>query len=150
MDYDVIIKNNDKYRYYAISSTKTIFLSSSNSKLEAQNLALEKLKPNIQNLIGKTILLVKLKSVVNAYEKQKIKKNSLNMIGGPLKFELEDGLIKSATKIKNVVASGGTNIYLSDKYIKKNKDNLFIDIKKVISNYFKNMNNVSAIDIIVL
>ena len=84
-----IIDNAHKYHYYIASHSKCIFLSSSNSNTEAKKLALEKLKPNIDNLINKKIVIVKIKSVADKYEKQKKTKCftdciNINEIGRPI------------------------------------------------------------------
>jgi hypothetical protein len=49
-----------------------------------------------------------------------------------LKFER--GLVKSTNKISNFVEMGNDEIYLSDKYIKKHKDNIAFDLKKLVNN----------------
>jgi len=116
MDYKKIIEENKKYHYFIISTNKIIFLSSSNDKSEAKQLALKKLNPNIDKLIGKKIFLLKLKIVYNAFIKQSQKKNSLNLIGGPINISIERGLIVNENKIKNEKEGGNSNIYLSDKY----------------------------------
>ena len=117
MDYKNVIENNDRYHYFIVASNKIIFLSSSNDKSEAKQLALKKLKPNIEKLIGQKIYLLKLKIVYNAFMDQKQKKNSLNLIGGPISIVINRGLIVSANKIKNETEGGNNNIYLSQKYI---------------------------------
>jgi hypothetical protein len=132
MDYKTIVKTANKYHYYAVSTHKTIFLSSSNKKTEAKKLALEKLKPNIDNLIGKSLVVVKIKSVAKEFKKQKTS-GELKIIGGPILFKFEKGLIKSANKISNFIGMGNDQIYLSDKYIKKHKDNIAFDLNKLVS-----------------
>jgi hypothetical protein len=131
MDYKKIVSKAKKYHYYAISTHKTIFLSSSNKKSEAKKLTLDKLKPNIDNLIGKKLVVVKIKSVAKAFEKQKTS-SELKIIGGPILFKFERGLIKSTNKISNFIEMGNDEIYLSDKYIKKHKDNIAFDLKKLV------------------
>ena len=131
MDYKEIVMNAKKYHYYAISHNTLAFLSSSNNKSEAKKLALEKLEPNIDNLIGKKLVIVKIKSVANEFEKQKTS-GELKIIGGRILLKFERGLIKSATKISNIRTGCNNEIYLSDKYIKKHKDNIAFDLKKLV------------------
>ncbi len=131
MDYKEIVSKAKKYHYYAVSRTTFAFLSSSNKKTEAKKLALIKLKPNINNLIGKKLVVVKIKSVAKAFEKQKTS-GELKIIGGPILLKFERGLIKSANKISNFVEMGNDEIFLSDKYIKKHKDNIAFDLKKLV------------------
>ena len=99
MDYDEIVNNVNKYHYYVTTQSKIIHLSSSNSKNEAKNLALEKLQPNIDNLIGKKILFIKIKSVNDEYLKSK-SSDELQVIGGPILIKFESGIIINSKKIK--------------------------------------------------
>ena len=131
MDYKAIVNKAKKYHYYALSTNKIGFLSSSNKKSEAKKLALEKLKPNIDNLIGKKLVVVKIKSVAKAFEKQKTS-GELKIIGGPILLKFDRGLIKSANKISNFREGGNNEIYLSDKYIKKHKDNIAFNLNKLV------------------
>ena len=134
MDYKEIVSKVKKYHYYAVSTHKTIFLSSSNKKSEAKKLALDKLKPNIDKLIGNKLVLVKIKSVEKSFEKQK-NSDELKIIGGPILLEFCRGLIKSPSKISNFNDVLNNKVYLSNKYIKKNKDNITFDLKKLVSNF---------------
>jgi hypothetical protein len=83
-------------------------------------------------LIGKKLVVVKVKSVAKAFEKQKTS-DELKIIGGPILLKFDRGLIKSANKISNFREGGNNKIYLSDKYIKKHKDNIVFDLKKLVS-----------------
>ena len=149
MDYKNVIENNDRYHYFIVASNKIIFLSSSNDKSEAKQLALKKLKPNIEKLIGQKIYLLKLKIVYNAFMDQKQKKNSLNLIGGPISIVINRGLIVSANKIKNETEGGNNNIYLSQKYIENNND-ITKDFKKVLSEYISTRTSKSIVDVTIL
>jgi hypothetical protein len=131
MDYRTIVKNAKKYHYYVVTTNKTICISSSNKKSEAKKLALEKLKPNINNLIGKKLVIVKIKSVAKEFKKQKTS-DELKIIGGPIFLKFDRGLIKSANKITNFKEGGNNEIYLSDKYIKKHKDNIAFNLNKLV------------------
>jgi hypothetical protein len=132
MDYKDIVNKALKYHYYVVTTTKIGFLSSSNNKSEAKKLALEKLKPSIDKFIGKKLVIIKIRSVANAYEKQKTS-GELKIIGGPIIFKFERGLIKSINKISNIQTGGNDEIYLSDKYIKKHQDNIAFNLKKLVS-----------------
>jgi hypothetical protein len=136
MDYKDIVNNVKKYHYYVVTKTKIGFLSSSNNKSESKKLALEKLKPNIDKYIGMKLVFVKIKSVAKAFENQKTS-DELKIIGGPIIFEFDRGLVKSATKITNFSDELNNKVYLSDKYIKKHKDNIAFNLKKLVSD-FKN------------
>jgi len=132
MDYKEIVNKAKKYHYYITTTNRIAFLSASNKKSEAKKLALEKLRPNITNLINKKLVLVKIKSVAKAFEKQKTS-GELKIIGGPILLKFDRGLIKSENKISNFKEGGNNEIYLSNKYIKKHKDNIAFDLKKLVS-----------------
>lgn len=134
MDYKEIVNNAKKYHYYVVTTNITSCVSSSNSKSEARKLALEKLKPNIDNLIGKKLVFVKIKSVAKEFEKQKTS-DELKIIGGPILFKFERGIIQSVDKISNIRTGGNNEVYLSDKYIKKHKDNVAFDLKKLVRDF---------------
>jgi len=134
MDYKEIVYKAKKYHYYVVSTHKTIFLSNDNKKSKAKKLVLDKLKPNIDKLIGNKLVVVKIKSVANEFEKQK-KSDELKIIGGPILLEFGRGLIKSASKISNFNDKLNNKVYLSDKYIKKNEDNIAFDLKKLVRNF---------------
>ena len=132
MDYKDIVNNVKKYHYYVVTKTKIGFLSSSNNKSESKKLALEKLKPNIKNLIGKNIILVKIKNVEKKYNN-----DSNQLYGGPIAFEIENEIISSENKIKSGDKSKRT-VFLSEKFIKKNIDNITIKLKNVVNDYKNN------------
>jgi hypothetical protein len=134
MDYKEIVRNAKKYHYYAVSQNTLAFLSSSNSKSEAKKLALEKLRPNIDNLIGKKLVYVKIKSVKKEFEKQKTS-DDLKVIGGPILFTFDRGVIQSIDKITNIKTGGNNEVYLSDKYIKKHKNNVAFDLKQLVRDF---------------
>jgi len=64
MDYKNIINISKKYHYFIKSTNKIIHLSESNSKTEAKQLALDKLKNTIEKLIGKNIIFMKIKLIL--------------------------------------------------------------------------------------
>ena len=134
MDYKKLIKNVHKYHLYATTTNHTIFLSSSNSKTRAKLDALYKLKPNIDNLIGKKLVLVHIKSVNKEFEKQKTSED-LKIIGGPIVFIFKIGLIKSKYTIKDYEYGSNNKVYLSEKYIKKHNDNIVINLKKLVGDF---------------
>ena len=133
MDYKGIVNKAKKYHYYALSTNKIGFLSSSNKKSEAKKLALEKLKPYIDRFIDKKLVVVKIKSVAKVFEKQKTS-DELKIIGGPILLEFGRGLVKSPNKISNFNDKLNNKVYLSDKYIKKHQDNIAFDLKKLVRN----------------
>ena len=129
MDYKEIIKNTKKFHYFIKSQSKTIYLSSSNSKSEAKELALKKISSQIDKLIGKKLILIKIK------QEDSTKNNDLQLIGGNISFTLEYGEIKDKETIKNINKSFDHKIYLTDKYIKKHQKNLIEDYKKFLPDF---------------
>jgi hypothetical protein len=131
-----ILYNYDKYYYYIANTEKTILLSSSNDLKRAQKEALIKLKPNIDNLINKNIILVSINNVESEYKKDE----KFNLIGGPIQIQLKYQIIKSKSKI--IDGDGSVeNVYLTDKYIEENKNNLLSELKKYVTDFKNNKLN---------
>ncbi len=141
MNYKEIVNNINKYHYFITSTSKTILLGSSNDKSEAKQLALKKLEPQIDNFIGKKLILVRIKSVESAFEKQKEDK-LMRLIGGPIMINIEHGIIKSKNKIENKQASGNTLAYISKKYLKTHNQQIDpTDLKAIINDFVTNKLN---------
>jgi hypothetical protein len=141
MNYKEIVNNINKYHYFITSTSKTVLLSSSNDKSEAKKLALKKLEPNIDNFIGKKLILLRIKSVESAFEKQKEDK-LLSITGGPIEINIEHGIIKSKNKIENKQASGNTLVYISKKYLKTHNEQIHpSDLKSIINDFVINKLN---------
>jgi hypothetical protein len=128
--YHKLVKECKRYHYYITSKSKTFFLSKSNSKREAKTLALNKLKPNINNLIGRSVIFVRVKDKEEEFDK------SGN--GGPIIIIFKKGLIVDKDTIKNYDDENllfRSKKHLSEDYIEKNKLNILIDIEKYIYDY---------------
>jgi len=136
LDIDDILKKYDKYYYYIANTNKTILLSSDDDLKQAQKEALLKLEPNIDNLINKNIILVSINNTNYEYNKNE----KFNLIGGPIQIQLKYQIIKSKSKIINGDESS-ENIYLTNQYIKKNKTNLLVDLKKYVEDFKNNKLN---------
>ena len=143
MDYNNIIETAKKYHYFIKSSVRIIHLSESNNKSEAKVEALKKLEPTIDNLIGKKIIFLKIKLTNN-------KDNFFKSEDGPISLIFEPAIIKSNIKIKDLIECGNNTIYLSDKFIKKNKENLIKSYKKIISDFYNEKLNKSLLDVKIL
>ena len=138
---DEFIDENYKYHFYITSTNKTIFLSSDDNKKEASEQALKKLAPNIDNLIGKKLVLVKIKSVENKFNTQN-ENNDLKLIGGPIMIEIGKYIILNSTKINSKSESGPKIIFLSKKFIKKNLNtDITPIIKDLVTKYMNNKLN---------
>jgi hypothetical protein len=141
MDYKEIIKNTKKFHYFIKNKNKIIYLSSSNSKSEAKEIALKKLESYIDKLIGKKLFLLKIK------EEDPTKENELKLIGGHIAFILEHGEIKDKNTIKNINRSFSNKIYLTNKYIKKHINNLIEDYKTFLPDFLSKRFDLSIIDV---
>jgi hypothetical protein len=126
-----ILEGINTYYYFISSTSKTILLSSNNDKDEARELALKKLAPNIKNLIGKNVILVTVKNTEKKYNKD------ATLFGGPITFELQNEIIGSYDKIKSGDKSK-RNVFLSEKYIKKNIEDVTSKLKDVVNDYKNN------------
>jgi hypothetical protein len=87
--------------------------------------------------------------VANSFEKQK-KSDDLRIIGGPILFKFERGLIKSPTKISNFKEGGNNEIFLSDKYIKKNKNNVAFNLQKLVNDVINEKINQGLLSMTIL
>ncbi len=118
----------DKYYLYVVNNKKAILLSSSNSKKELREKALEKIGNKIGKYDGLYLYRVKLMKVpkkeIAAESNSKIK-----VIGGPLVAIIEKILInvgEDKTKLKSI--DGKTNrVYFSEKYLKKHNKKVPIE-----------------------
>ena len=143
-----IVNNIGKYHYLISSPTKTLLLSSNNSKTQARKDASEKLQPNIDKFIGKTMYLLTLKKV----PKKDIKTNEksvIKLIGGPIVAIIDTILIKKNT-FKNEGGIGNNKIYFSLKYLNNNNNITNTIIKKITSDYHHKKLKSGALDINIL
>lgn len=141
MNHNEIIKNTKKYHYFIKVKNKTIYLSGSNSKTEAKENALKKLESQINKLIGKNLILLK----INKEDSKN--NNNLKLVGGDISFTLENGKIKDEHTIKNINKSYIHKIYLTDKYIKNHSDNLIEEYKKFIPDFLNKDNELGLIGV---
>ena len=144
LDVKRIIENTKKYHYFIKTSVRIIHLGESNNKSEAKLEALKKLEPTIDNLIGKKIILLKIKVTKNK------ENNFFQCNDGPISFIFEPALIKNYNKIKNLKEGGNNVIYLSNKFIKNNKDNLLKDYEKIVRDFYNEMLTKSLLDVKIL
>lgn len=147
MEYKKYIKQVGKYHYLASSGNKTIILSSSDSKTEAREKALDKLGPHIDKFINKTIYFVKVEYVKEA-DWDKDQNRSLKLLGGRIYFFVGEAKVMSENRIKNM--DGGDRIFLSDNYLKKNKGINLSDLIKKINEIHNKIIQVGLVDLIIL
>ena len=121
MDYKNIIVNIGKYHYLIVNSSKSIILSSSNSKNEARQNALEKIQPILNAVLGKHIYLLTIRKIPKKDLKSQ-EKTTLKVIGGPIKVSIEKIEVINKNKLKNKDAPGNNRIYFTESFFKKNKE----------------------------
>jgi len=146
--YNQIIDLVDKYYYFIVSPKKIILLSSSNNLEEAKELAIKKLKPKIEQFIGKKLIFVKISNTYNKFKNKDT--NELGLIGGPIAFEFMSGLVENKKKIANEKEIGNNKYYLSKKYIKENIDDISKNLSKVVKKYINEYKTKNFMDISVL
>lgn len=113
-----------KYHYVITNKTKSIILSSSNSKNEARQEALQKLQPMMDAVLGKYIYLLKItvrrKDFIE--EQQEKNKKMMKFLGGPIEFKIDKVQVVSPTRLKNTGGMAGVSrAFISDKYLDKYK-----------------------------
>jgi hypothetical protein len=121
MDYKNIIVNIGKYHYLIVNSSRSIILSSSNSKSEARQNALVKLQPILNDVLGKNIYLLTIRKIPKKDLKSQ-EKTTLKVIGGPIKVSIERIEVINKNKLKNKGGPGNNRIYFSEKYLQKYKE----------------------------
>jgi hypothetical protein len=121
MDYKNIIVNIGKYHYLIVNSSRSIILSSSNSKSEARQNALVKLQPILNDVLGKNIYLLTIRKIPKKDLKSQ-EKTTLKVIGGPIKISIERIEVINKNKLKNKGGPGNNRIYFSEKYLQKYKE----------------------------
>ena len=131
MNINEILEGTNIYHYFIGSPSKLASLSSSDDKHEARKLALQKISPNTKNLTGKNVILVTIKNTEKNY------KEKPEFTCGPIAFELQNEIIKSSSQIKSGDKSTRV-VYLSEKYIEKNIEDITVKLRDVVTDYKNN------------
>ena len=147
-------ESNYKYYLYIVNNQKSILLSSSNSKTELRELALEKIGEKIKKYNGLYLYRVKI-SKVSKKDINNDKTNKIKLIGGPYVATIQKIQINiintknSQPKLKNV-DDKANKIYFSNKYFKKYNSIQKESINKMIFDFTQNKfnNNVFAVNTI--
>ena len=121
MDYKDIIVNIGKYHYLIVNSSKSIILSSSNSKNEARQNALVKLQPILNAVLGKHIYLLTIRKISKKDLKSQ-ENDSIKVLGGPIEIIIEKIEVINKNKLKNKGGPGNNRIYFTELFLKKNKE----------------------------
>jgi hypothetical protein len=121
MDYKNIIVNIGKYHYLIVNSSKSIILSSSNSKSEARQNALDKLQPILNAVLGKHIYLLTIRKIPKKDLKSQ-ENDSIKVLGGPIEVSIEKIEVINKNKLKNKGGFGNRRAYFTESFLKKNKE----------------------------
>ena len=121
-----ILKNQDKYYFVGTFGKKGGLLSSSRSKTEAKNEAIDKLenKKNIlEQLDHLRVFLLTIKKVTKE-EKIEHKEATISLVGGPLVITIEEYQVNnkdSKLSFKNLEESlnNRNKVFVDKKYLKK-------------------------------
>jgi hypothetical protein len=120
-DYKKFVVDIGKYHYLIANSNKSIILSSSNSKSEARQEALNKLQPIMNAVLGKHIYLLTIRTISKKDLKTQ-EGTTLKLLGGPIEITAERIRVVSPTKLKNIGGYRNNIIYLTDNYLQKYKE----------------------------
>ena len=101
MNYKQIIQNIGKYHYLIVNSNKSVLLSSNNSKNEARNEALRKIKPIINNVLGKYIYMLTFRKIKDTDLKAQ-ENDYIKVFGGPIEITIEKVLVINNNKLKKL------------------------------------------------
>ena len=121
-----ILKNNDRYNFVATFGTsKGGFLSSSSSKTEAKNEAIEILekKFNLNKIDKLRVFLLTIRKVTKQ-EKKDHKESEISLVGGPLVVIIEEykaSIKNGKLSFKNLKERLNTTnkIFIDKRYLKK-------------------------------
>ena len=130
--YEKIINDTEKYHYVGCGSENCKIISSSNSKDEAKEKAINFLKPHWNDMIGNIIFLVIIrKSTEGDFEKEKD-----ILAPEPIYMEISEYIIKKNYKLKFIDSGINSLIWISKDYLKKNKNKIKKrDIEKICEKY---------------
>jgi len=129
-----IIEDIGKYHYIIANSSKSILLSSSNSKNEARNEAIQKIQPILKNVIGKIIYLLTIRKISDKRLKSQ-ENDDIQFLGGPIQVTIERIQVVNENKLKNLGGSKNNKVYFSQKYLHKNNSISDSNIKQIAYDY---------------
>jgi len=149
MDYKNIIVNIGKYHYLIVNSSKSIILSSSNSKNEARQNALEKIQPILNAVLGKYIYLLTIRKIPKKDLKSQ-EKTTLKVIGGPIQVSIEKIEVINKNKLKNKGGFGNRRIYFSHQYLQKYKEIKNSNLEQIAFDYHNKKLKQGPLDVNVI
>lgn len=129
-----IIEDIGKYHYIIANSSKSILLSSSNSKNEARDEAIQKIQPILKNVMGKIIYLLTIRKISDKRLKSQ-ENDDIQFLGGPIQVTIERVQVINENKLKNLGGSKNNKVYFSQKYLHKHNSISDSNIKQIAYDY---------------
>ena len=129
-----IIEDIGKYHYIIANSSKSILLSSSNSKNDARDQAIQKIQPILKNVMGKIIYLLTIRKISDKRLKSQ-ENDDIQFLGGPIQVSIERIQVVNENKLKNLGGSKNNKVYFSQKYLHKNNSISDSNIKQIAYDY---------------
>lgn len=127
MNIKKIIEDIGKYHYVLINRKKAAIMSSNNKLSDAKENVLDTIKTNLDELIGQTIVQLKIKE---------IKKPSKEK--GPISFELTFYIVNKNGNLTINQNHSNEILYITEKYLNSNNKIKKKDIKKICVEIFYN------------
>ena len=127
-----LLDDIQKYHYVGCGKKKCKLISSSNNKTEATNKAIKFLKPHESDVIDSVIYLVSIKKSV-----EKWNKNDYELLPGPILITIAEYKVKKELKLKEIDSGINNQIFVTQKYLKKNDGINVDDILKSVSSFAK-------------
>ena len=149
MDYKNIIVNIGKYHYLIVNSSKSIILSSSNSKNEARQNALEKIQPILNAVLGKHIYLLTIRKIPKKDLKSQ-ENDSIKLLGGPIEIIIERIEVINKNKLKNKGGFRNNIIYFSESFFKKYKEIKNSNLEQIAFDYHNKKLKQGPLDVNVI
>jgi hypothetical protein len=133
MDIEKIIEDVGKYHYVGCGDKKCKIMASSDSKSEAKKKAKKFLEPYINDLVGSSIYLVKIKRST----KEEWDKNKHILLPGPIYMEITEYIVQKKKKLKESSKKFYQKVFFSEKYLKKNNNIKKSDITDLVMKHEK-------------
>jgi hypothetical protein len=121
MDYKDIIENIGKYHYVLVVGKKSAILGSDNDNDIAKKEALDKIKLKDGKYEDMYIVKMHISKISTKLLKQN-EESKIKVIGGPIKIKIEFNNIKNGKISKLVDYNKNNKLYITDTFLKKNKN----------------------------
>ena len=125
---------NDIHKYYYVGCGKKTckIISSSDDKTEAKNKAIKFLKPHEPDVIDSVIYLAIIKKSTKKWNK-----NGNELLPGPILLTITEYKVKKEIKLKEIDSGINNQVFITQKYLKKNDGIDIDDILKSVSAFAK-------------